>query len=86
MDEFKSDGCSMWPDGNYRDCCVQHDYNAYIGIPDKQADIELFQCVAEQDNTLMAAIMIIGLFLFRPCYRIIKKALRWVRRETGQKE
>lgn len=22
---FVSDGCSMFPDGDYRDCCVEHD-------------------------------------------------------------
>lgn len=72
MDEFKSDGCSMWPDGNYRECCVQHDLDAFNNIPDSIADAALFQCVAEQTSPEWAAVMVLGLFLFRPIYRLIK--------------
>ncbi len=70
---FVTDGCTGWLDLNYRDCCVAHDYAAYIGQPDTTADIELFTCVAEKMNPAWAAVMIIGLFLFRPAYRFLKK-------------
>lgn len=45
---FKTDGCSLWPDGNYRDCCVEHDRAYFIGggLKDRRkADNELFNCV-----------------------------------------
>ncbi|HRH45570.1 MAG TPA: hypothetical protein PKY82_28280 [Pyrinomonadaceae bacterium] len=28
---FKSDGCTGFPDGNYYDCCVEHDLDYYYG-------------------------------------------------------
>ena len=76
ISKFKSDGCTMWPDGNYRDCCVRHDLDAFNGIADNIADIALFQCVAESTNPAWAAIMVIGLFIFRPIYRKIKGWLK----------
>lgn len=48
-ENFKSDGCSWFPDGNYRDCCVQHDLAYFKGgswTKRWQADKKLFQCVA----------------------------------------
>lgn len=45
---FKSDGCSLFPDGKYRDCCVEHD-QAYFGGGNWRmrwrADQKLFKCV-----------------------------------------
>ena len=29
--DFKSDGCTMWPDGDYRSCCEAHDRDYYGG-------------------------------------------------------
>lgn len=49
--DFKSDGCSLFPDGKYRDCCVQHDKVYYFGGSCKQrlqADNQLFKCVASK--------------------------------------
>lgn len=48
---FKSDGCSMFPDGGYRDCCVEHDKAYFNGGTRRQrraADGLLFKCVAGQ--------------------------------------
>lgn len=46
---FKSDGCSMFPDGDYRNCCVAHDA-AYFGggswTARWRADKNLYKCVA----------------------------------------
>lgn len=50
---FKSDGCSMFPDGDYRDCCVEHDKAYYSGgswSQRWQADKRLFKCVARKDG------------------------------------
>lgn len=48
---FKSDGCSMFPDGCYTDCCVAHDVDYYGGGRWKarwRADKRLFKCVASK--------------------------------------
>ena len=50
---FKSDGCSMFPDGNYRECCVEHDKAYFFGGSLKQrsaADKELYRCVRSKGN------------------------------------
>lgn len=46
---FKSDGCSLFPDGDYRDCCVEHDKAYFNGggwSRRWRADKKLFACVA----------------------------------------
>jgi hypothetical protein len=58
---FKSDGCSLFPDGNYRDCCVQHDKVYFIGGSLKErrtADKELYACVRSRGNGKFLASMI----------------------------
>ena len=61
---FKSDGCSMFPDGNYRDCCVEHDRAYFAGGPLKQrraADKELFRCVRAKGNgKFLASLIYVG--------------------------
>ena len=47
--DFVSDGCSLFPNGGYLDCCVEHDRAYYFGGSWKkrwQADKKLFKCVA----------------------------------------
>jgi hypothetical protein len=47
--EFKSDGCSMFPDGNYYSCCYLHDYAYWPGGTEKEkddADVALRACVS----------------------------------------
>ena len=46
---FGSGGCSLFPDGNYIDCCTAHDKAYYFGGSWKErlkADNVLFKCVA----------------------------------------
>lgn len=46
---FKSDGCSMFLDGIYRDCCEKHDLDYFKGGTWKErwrSDNELRKCVA----------------------------------------
>lgn len=75
--DFQSDGCTGIPDFNFGACCVKHDYDAYMGVPDNVADTDLFVCVAEtvggSGGLLVGAVMVIGLFLFRPVYRFLQK-------------
>lgn len=59
--DFKSDGCSLFPDGNYRECCVAHDKRYFIGgsfRERKAADKELYRCVRAKGNGKFLASMI----------------------------
>ena len=59
--DFKSDGCSLFPDGNYRGCCVKHDETYYFGGSLKErraADKELYKCVRSKGNGKFLASMI----------------------------
>lgn len=65
-DDSMSDGCSLWPDGNYRDCCVAHD-GAYFrggGLgARREADRLLYRCVRSKGrgyNPIIAPLMWIG--------------------------
>ena len=46
--EFKSDGCTSFPDGVYADCCVAHDLDYFYGGSWRErwrSDKRLYQCV-----------------------------------------
>ena len=48
--DFKSDGCSMFPDGNYYSCCYLHDVASWPGGTKEEkdrADAALRACVSE---------------------------------------
>ena len=48
LPNFKSDGCSLFPDGDYRHCCVEHDLTYFKGGTGRErlkADNKLFRCV-----------------------------------------
>ena len=52
-------GCTGFPEGNWHDCCVQHDldYEAGGSIQDKiKADWRLTKCVAAKDPLVMRLI------------------------------
>lgn len=64
--EFVTDGCTFFPDGNYFDCCVQHDKEYYAGGSSKErwrSDKKLFSCIAAKPkfyNKLVAPIAWLG--------------------------
>lgn len=64
--DFQSDGCSLFPDGDYFDCCVEHDKAYYFGGSWKQrwrADKKLYKCVAAKKGfkyKLLAPVMWAG--------------------------
>ena len=66
MDEkkaFTSDGCSMFPDYRWKDCCVKHDkiyWNGGSSSDRKDADMKLYRCVKEKGYPFIAKIMYIG--------------------------
>ena len=63
--EFTSDACSMWPDGSWVSCCVEHDYKYWCGGERKLralADKEVISCVNEK-VPFMGYIMYVGVRL-----------------------
>ncbi|MCD9189292.1 MAG: hypothetical protein LUM44_22940 [Pyrinomonadaceae bacterium] len=64
--EFVTDGCTWFPDGNYFDCCVQHDREYYAGGSRKarwHSDKKLFLCIASKPkfyNKFVAPIAWLG--------------------------
>ena len=70
----KRDWCSWWPDGDWTDCCRQHDRqygtagkgapNRTPGMTRRRADAELRACVAAKGHPVVAWIMWAGVRLF----------------------
>lgn len=64
--EFVTDGCTGFPDGNYFDCCVEHDREYYAGGSWKarwRSDKKLFSCIAAKPkfyNKLVALLAWLG--------------------------
>ena len=90
--EFKSDGCSVFPDFDYRTCCVEHDKEYYVGGNWKQrwrSDKKLYKCVASKKgfhHKFIAPVMWLGVRAFGiPC---LPTSFRWgfgkdkIRRQT----
>jgi hypothetical protein len=53
LSEFKTDGCTYFPDGDYRDCCVAHDLSYHAGgswTERWKADTKLYKCVAAKEG------------------------------------
>jgi hypothetical protein len=70
LNGFRSDGCTWFPEGNYRDCCVAHDREYFAGGSWSQrwrSDKKLFRCVAAKSkfyNKLVAPVMWLGVRAF----------------------
>lgn len=79
--DFKSDGCSMFPDGDYRDCCVEHDKSYYVGgswTKRWRADKKLFKCVAAKkgiEHKIIAPVMWLGVRTFGVSW--LPTSFRW---------
>lgn len=62
------DYCTLFPEGWWQHCCKAHDLAYETQVPKKDADIALFNCVAESGLTvpsfLIAALMFAGVSLF----------------------
>lgn len=79
--DFKSDGCSHFPDGDYLDCCVEHDKTYFAGGSWTQrwrADKKLYQCVAAKNgfsHKLIAPVMWAGVRVFGAPF--LPTSFRW---------
>ena len=59
-------GCTGWPEGNWHDCCVQHDldYEAGGNIWAKiKCDHKLGRCVAGKCSMLLGLLMFVGVLI-----------------------
>jgi predicted small secreted protein len=67
---FKSDNCTSFPDGDYADCCFDHDLAYFKGGSWKErwrADKKLYKCVAAKSgfkHKFIAPIMWLGVRAF----------------------
>jgi hypothetical protein len=60
---FTTDGCSMWPNGTWTQCCVEHDIAYWCGgsAEDREgADSTLRQCVNENRSACLGTMMYLG--------------------------
>lgn len=60
---FTTDGCSAWPDRQWRTCCIEHDLSYWCGGTSAQrrgADERLRACVAERSAAMNARFMFLG--------------------------
>ena len=58
--EFKSDGCSFWPDSEWVDCCVEHDAIYWLGGTKEErklSDKALERCVNRKGHPIMSRFM-----------------------------
>ena len=60
---YVSDKCSWFPDGNYGDCCVAHDKTYFFGGTKKDrrvADNALSECVKGKGHRFISKMMWLG--------------------------
>jgi hypothetical protein len=79
--DFQSDGCSQFPDGDYADCCYEHDKAYFKGgswTMRWRADKKLFKCVAAKkgfEHKLIAPVMWAGVRVFGVSF--LPTSFRW---------
>ena len=56
-EDFKSDGCTLAPDGSWGSCCRIHDHALRNkDVSDHAADVMLHECMQERANPIIAFI------------------------------
>jgi len=79
--DFRGDGCSLFPDGNYRECCEIHDLDYFRGgsfRERRQSDKRLYRCVRSKKgwrNEIAAPVMYLGVRVFG--MSILPTPFRW---------
>jgi hypothetical protein len=76
---FTTDGCSYWPDGTWKECCIEHDIAYWCGggFWDRlEADRKLQDCVEKTgESALFAGSMRLGVRLFGA--QVLPTSFRW---------
>jgi hypothetical protein len=68
--DFTGDGCTLFPDGNYRECCYRHDLDYFRGGTEterRESDRRLYRCVRSKkgwQNEFAAPLMLFGVRVF----------------------
>ena len=68
--DFTGDGCTLFPDGNYRECCYRHDLDYFRGGTERErreSDKRLYRCVRSKkgwQNEIAAPLMLFGVRVF----------------------
>ena len=60
---FASDGCSLFPDGDWVDCCTEHDREYWWGgsyAARVASDTKLATCVEAKGHAVAAQVMYVG--------------------------
>ena len=79
--DFRGNGCSLFPDGNYRECCDIHDLDYFRGgsfRERRRSDKRLYRCVRSKKgwhNELAAPVMYLGVRVFG--MSILPTPFRW---------
>jgi hypothetical protein len=79
--DFRGDGCTLFPDGNYCSCCLEHDRDYYRGGSEKErraSDRRLYRCVRGKkgwQNELIAPLMFLGVRVLG--VRFLPTPFRW---------
>lgn len=64
--EFVGDGCTFFPDGDYADCCLEHDRDYYRGgtkAERKASDKRLQRCIRGKGHKYVSKLMYLGVRL-----------------------
>ena len=78
---FVGDGCSRFPDGDYADCCFEHDKAYFVGgswTMRWRADKKLYKCVAAKkgfEHKFIAPVMWAGVRVFAVPF--LPTSFRW---------
>ena len=67
--DFKGDGCTAFPDGDYADCCLAHDKDYFRGGTKEErlaSDNRLYDCVLAKGHKIIAPMMWLGVRIGGP--------------------
>ena len=61
----KKDYCTLFPDGNWSDCCEQHDDDYKYGeVTKREADSYMKECIIASGHPTIAEVMYEGVSVF----------------------
>jgi len=90
---FTTDGCTLWPDGTWQSCCVEHDMVYWGGgsaEARRVADAQLRACVTDHGGHALATILYwsvqVGGHPWVPVYWRWGYGWSWPRGYTGSRE
>ncbi|MBE9529297.1 MAG: hypothetical protein IME99_08680 [Proteobacteria bacterium] len=66
MSSFTTDGCTLYPDGEWVECCIEHDKEYWCGgsrVKRKESDLKMKSCIAKKGFGYRANLMYLGVRL-----------------------